>query len=102
MNFSYGHAANVEPFFATHGEDITVNGQTIQALADVGYSFDERNPERRQKNVDRSFTIRTTDKGNISKGNIVVHEGVQYQVLTTPADDGMGLTSFQVMKGRLA
>ena len=95
-------AANLDPFFAVHGEDITVNGDTIKALADVGYSLDPRNPERRQKNVDRGFTIRTSDKGSIAKGNIVVYAGAQYQVLTTPEDDGMGLTSFQVSRGRAA
>ena len=100
LNFSA--AGNVDPFFATHGVDITVNGDTIEALADVGYSIDARNPDRRQKNVDRSFTIRTSDRGSIAKGNIVVYDTVQYQVLTTPVDDGMGLTSFQVIKGRFA
>ena len=98
--FNPSAASNLDPFFDTHGVDITVNGRTIKALADVGYSIDARNPDRKQKNVDRSFTIRSSDRGDIAKGNVLVHETVQYQVLTTPADDGMGLTSFQVMLAR--
>ena len=100
--FDFSAAVNLDPLFATDGVDITVNGSTIRALADLGYSIDARNPDRRQKNVDRSFTIRSSDRGTIAKGNIVVYDTVQYQVLTTPVDDGMGLTSFQVIKGRVA
>ena len=96
----FAAAGNLDPFFDAHGQEITVNGATVEALVDLGYSLDPRNPDRRQKNVDRSFTIRTSDRGSIAKGNIVVHDSVQYQVLTPPVDDGMGLTAFQVQLAR--